>query len=412
MNNSIDYNRLADSAKRDSVLLASSAEKQRNGALASIAKALEDGAEAIFEANRADMADAAADNLPQPIVSRLKFDEDKLSDCIKGIQDLIGLPDPLFRTLLRRELDDGLLLERITCPIGVIGVIFESRPDALIQISSLCIKSGNCSILKGGSEAKRTNRVLFDIIHEAGVSAGLPEGFTSLVEAREGIDALLGCHDKIDLIIPRGSNAFVQYIMNNSQIPVMGHADGICHVYVDKSADIQQAVRIITDAKTQYPAACNAAETLLIHEDIYERVMDALADAPFEMRFGEDGYSREYLDYILNVRKVTSMDEAIEHINHYGSHHTDVIVTADDSAASRFMLLVDSAGVYHNCSSRFADGFRYGFGAEVGISTGKLHARGPVGLEGLVTYKYLLHGSGQIVADYAEGRSAFRFRDL
>ncbi|MDO4487292.1 MAG: glutamate-5-semialdehyde dehydrogenase [Bacillota bacterium] len=414
--------------KEDSFIMASLPEEVRNGALDAVNEALEAGKAAIFEANQLDMEAAKADALPAPIINRLKFDQQKLNGCISGINDLIDLDDPLFKELLKRELDNDLILTKTTCPIGVIGVIFESRPDALVQITSLCIKSGNCIILKGGSEARNTNRVLFDIIYKAAVDAGLPENFAVLIEDRAGIDELLKCHDYVDLLIPRGSNQFVQYIMNNSKIPVMGHADGICHVYVDGAASIEKAIPVIIDSKTQYVAACNTAETLLVHKDIADVLIPALADAsgkkityrcdarsmsliPCEPATDED-YRTEYLDYILTVKVVDSIDEAIEHINKYGSHHTDCIITEDKDSAEKFMSLVDSAGVYLNCSTRFADGFRYGFGAEVGISTGKLHARGPVGLDGLVTYKYKLIGNGQIVADYANGTSTFKFRDI
>lgn len=414
--------------KEDSFILASLSEEIRNNALDAVAKALDANKEKIFEANTLDLENAKADMLPTPIVNRLKFDQQKLSGCITGINDLIDLPDPLFNILLKRELDEGLTLTKTTCPIGVIGVIFESRPDALVQIASLCIKSGNGIILKGGSEAKNTNRVLFDIIYDAAINAGLPANFAALVEDRAGINELLKCHDYVDLLIPRGSNEFVQYIMNNSQIPVMGHADGICHIYVDGAANIEKAVPIIIDSKTQYVAACNTAETLLVHKDIADIIIPALYDAskdkiqykcdarsmfmiPCEPATEED-FKTEYLDYILSVKVVNDIDEAISHINRYGSHHTDCIITEDKDSANKFMSLVDSAGVYLNCSTRFADGFRYGFGAEVGISTGKLHARGPVGLDGLVTYKYKLVGDGQIVADYASGASTFKFKDL
>ncbi len=270
--------------------------------------------------------------------------------------------------------------------------------------------------MKGGSEAKHTNRILFDVIHQAGVAAGLPAGFATLIEGHHEVDALLKCDDAIDLIIPRGSNAFVRYIMDNSRIPVMGHADGICHIYVDEEANLDLAVPVILDAKTQYVAACNTVETLLIHEAVYDALMDRLAVAaagkvqliPAE---SEADY-REYLDYKLTTKKVASLGEAIGHINRYGSHHTDAIITENDQAAATFMALVDSAGVYRNCSTRFADGFRYGFGAEVGISTSKLHARGPVGLEGLVTYKYQLTGAGHIVGDFASGKCSFDFKNL
>jgi glutamate-5-semialdehyde dehydrogenase len=288
----------------------------------------------------------------------------------------------------------------------------------------LCLKSGNAVLLKGGSEAKHTNRALFDVIHAAGVAAGLPEAFATLIEDRAAITELLACDDSIDLIIPRGSNAFVKYIMDNSRIPVMGHADGICHIYVDKDADLAKAVPVILDAKTQYVAACNAVETLLVHRAVAPQLMPLLKEAaaaankannghPVELiEAADDSDYVEYLDYKLTTKIVDSIEEAIAHINRYGSHHTDAILTEDAAAADLFMTRVDSAGVYHNCSTRFADGYRYGFGAEVGISTGKLHARGPVGLDGLLTYKYKLFGHGDIVADFADGTRVFDFKDL
>lgn len=401
----------------------------RNNALDAIAKALQDKKDKILKANKADLDNAAAIKLASPILKRLKFDNQKLSDVINGIESLISLKDPLWDKLFERELDTNLTLYQVTCPIGVIGVIFESRPDALVQIATLCLKSGNCAILKGGSEAANTNKALFEIIHDAGVNAGVPAGFLTLIENRAEIDELLKCHETIDLLIPRGSNEFVQYIMANSKIPVMGHADGVCHIYVDKAADLEKAIPIIVDAKTQYVAACNTVETLLVHPDTAEKLLPALKLALDEKMVSirgceetkkfidcetatEDDYDTEYLDYIISIKIVSSLEDAIYHINKYGSHHTDSIITEDPKVAEKFMLLVDSAGVYQNCSTRFADGFRYGFGAEVGISTGKLHARGPVGLDGLVTYKYKLYGNGQIVADYAEGKSQFHFKDL
>ena len=424
----MDYKQIAANVKADSFKMAALPREVRDSALKAIMKALDNNKEAIFAENKIDLEKAAADNLPAPIQNRLKFDGHKLDDCISGMSDLAAMEDPLFKELLKRQLDEDLTLVKTTCPIGVIGVIFESRPDALVQISALCIKSGNCAILKGGSEAAKTNRILFDTIYNAGVAAGLPEGFVTLVEDRAGIAELLKCHESIDLIIPRGSNEFVQYIMANSKIPVMGHADGVCHVYVDSAADIDKAIPIVIDAKTQYVAACNSAETLLVNRKIAADLLPALASAAeTKITFRgdstsqnlmnceaatEEDYKTEYLDYILTVKLVDSIDEAITHINHYGSHHTDCIITEDESAAAYFMANVDSAGVYHNCSTRFADGFRYGFGAEVGISTGKLHARGPVGLDGLVTYKYKLSGNGHIVADYASGNKTFKFKDL
>ncbi len=415
--------------KLDSPLMASSSNEVRNQALLAIKNALITNKETVFAANQEDMTAAALSQVPAPVMKRLKFDESKLAGVCEGIDNLIALPDPLHQVQLARELDSELVLQRVTCPIGVIGVIFEARPDALVQISALCIKSGNCAILKGGSETLHTNKALFTLIYKAVTECGLPTGCMLQVEAREEISQLLSCHDSIDLLIPRGSNAFVQYIMNNTKIPVMGHADGICHVYADKDADIEKAVRIIVDSKTQYPAVCNAAETLLIHKDLVPRLLPVLAQSfqalSVKIRgtkeikelidcelVGEEAFSMEYLDYIMTVTTVEDVAQAVNHINRYGSHHTDSIITENSETADIFMELVDSASVYCNCSTRFADGFRYGFGAEVGVSTGKLHARGPVGLDGLVTYKYKLKGNGHVVADYAEGRKKFHFKDL
>lgn len=409
--------------------LAASAEAKRNEALEAVAAALLAHKDEIFAANAEDMANAEKDGVAAPIVKRLKFDEGKLRDVTAGIKDLVKLEDPLRKIHFTRQLDEGLTLQRVTCPIGVIGVIFEARPDALVQISALCIKSGNCAVLKGGSEAMKTNKVLFQIIAKAVTEAGLPEHCMLQLEARSEINELLECHEFVDLLIPRGSNAFVQYIMNHTKIPVMGHADGICHIYVDKDADLTKAIPIIFDAKTQYVSACNTVETLLVHESVVKELMPALKKALDEKQVElrgtdaiqqvidcesatEEDDKKEYLDYILSVKTVKDVDEAIAHINYYGSHHTDCIVTENKDTAEHFMSLVDSAGVYQNCSTRFADGYRYGFGAEVGISTGKLHARGPVGLEGLVSYKYKLFGDGHIVEDYATGKKNFHFQEM
>ena len=415
--------------KTDAPVLAAMTLEQRNAALEHVAKQLEANAARIFQANREDMEAAEATGVPVSVRKRLKFDEGKMKDVLHGIRQLISLPDPLGQMQLCRELDEGLMLQRISCPIGVIGIIFEARPDALVQISSLCLKSGNCAILKGGKETTRTNRVLFSVIYTAAVEAGMPAGCMLQAEQHNEIDELLSCHDCVDLLIPRGSNAFVQYIMNNTKIPVMGHADGICHTYVDVDADPALAIPVIVDAKTQYTAACNATETLLVHRSIADAFLPTLAAAlaenhvkirgteevekliPCEV-MGEEDFNTEYLDLIVSVKLVENVEEAIVHINRFGSHHTDCILTENAETAARFMQMVDSAGVYQNCSTRFADGFRYGFGAEVGISTGKIHARGPVGLEGLVTYKYKLFGHGHTVGDYASGRREFHFRNL
>lgn len=419
----------ARNIKADSFKMAALTREMRDDALRTILAALIDNAEKINTANAIDLKAAEASQLPQPVMKRLRFDDQKQADVCAGIESLLALPDPLFQTTLKRQLAEGLVLQRVTCPIGVIGVIFESRPDALVQIATLCLKSGNCAILKGGSETANTNRVLFDIIHEAGVRSGIPEGFLTLIENRAEIGELLECNESIDLLIPRGSNEFVQYIMENTKIPVMGHSEGVCHIFADESADLEKAIPIIIDAKTQYVVACNAVETLLIHENIADVFLPMLQQALQEKDIRLLGCSRtnevlklsgsqtpdfrkEYSDYMVSVKVVSGLDEAIGHINRFGSHHTDCILTEDAESARIFTLLVDSAGVYQNCSTRFADGFRYGFGAEVGISTGKLHARGPVGLDGLVTYKYKLFGQGQIVGDFAEGRQTFDFKDL
>lgn len=419
---------VAAGMKAVSARMANQSLEKRNQALAAIADALEANQAAIYEANAADLKKAMEDNLPDPVIKRLRFDEHKLADVTKGLRDLIKLPDPLYREMMVRELDEGLVLHRVSCAIGVIGVIFESRPDALVQISALCIKSGNCAILKGGSEAMETNRTLFRTIATATEAAGLPKGCLYQAEERSQINELLECHEYVDLLIPRGSNGFVQYIMNHTKIPVMGHADGICHVYVDQDADVEKAIRIVVDAKTQYVSVCNATETLLVHRGIAAALLPKLHAALREKRVEvrgtddvralidcaeatEEDFATEYLDYIISVKLVDTLQEAVDHINHYGSHHTDAIVTENAESAEEFMQYVDSAGVYWNCSTRFADGYRYGFGAEVGVGTGKLHARGPVGLEGLVTYKYKLYGNGHIVDDYATGRKQFHFVD-
>lgn len=415
--------------KADSVLLGASDISLRNAALASIAKAIEAGREAIFEANKKDLEIAKENNLAQSIFKRLKFGEDKLKSSVEGIESLISLEDPIGKISMDRELDEGLRLIRTSVPIGVIGVIFEARPDALIQISSLCIKSGNCCILKGGSETRNTNKVLFDIIYNAAVEAGLPKGCMAQAEERSEIGELLTCDRYVDLLIPRGSNAFVRYIMDNTRIPVMGHADGICHIYVDGKADFDKSIPIIVDAKTQYPAVCNAVETILVDSSISKSFLPLLGQAFKEAGvkvngtgevaefidcniLEDDDFKHEYLDKEVSVKVVNSLEDAVKHINFFGSHHTDCILTEDTASRDRFLSLVDSANVYWNCSTRFADGFRYGFGAEVGISTGKMPPRGPVGLEGLVTYKYKMYGSGQTVADYANGTKKFHFKDL
>ncbi len=420
---------LAQAACQAAPALAALSADVRNRALLCAAETLRAHREAIFEANRQDLARARAQNLAAPLLGRLRFDEAKLEGALRGLEALAALPDPLGRTLLATQLAPGLDLYRVSCPIGVIGVIFESRPDALVQIASLCLKSGNAVLLKGGSEADGTNRALFAAIQEAAVRCGVPAGAMGLLHTREDVGALLALDEYVDLIIPRGSNAFVRSIMDRSRIPVMGHAEGVCHVYVDAAADLDMAVSIAVDSKAQSVAVCNACETLLVHADIADaflpRVAPAMAQAGVRLRgcertraridcepACEDDWRAEYLDYVLAVRVVDSLDAAIAHINRYGSGHTDCIVTGDAQAARRFLAEVDSADVFHNCSTRFADGYRFGLGAEVGIATGKLHARGPVGLDGLCTYKYKLLGSGQTVAPFVRGEAAFTHRPL
>lgn len=424
-----DIQAVARQMKLESPVMAATSVQMRNDALARIREALLEAQDEVFAANREDLEAAEREGVAPAVIKRLKFDEGKLADVCAGITDLIGLPDPVGRELLRRELDEGLVLVRQSCPIGVIGVIFEARPDALVQISTLCLKSGNCALLKGGSETMRTNKALFDVIYAAAVDAGLPKTCLHQVEAREEIAELLSCDQSVDLLIPRGSNAFVRYIMDHTRIPVMGHADGICHIYIDKDADVQKAIRIVVDAKIQYTAACNAVETVLVQRDGAEAVLPALIAAldakGVEVRGTEEvraiadckpatdaDWDTEYLALIVSIKLVNDVDEAIAHINAHGSHHTDAIVTENAVTAEKFMQLVDSAGVYQNASTRFADGFRYGFGAEVGISTSKLHARGPVGMEGLVTYKYKIYGTDHVVGDYATGKRSFHFKDL
>jgi glutamate-5-semialdehyde dehydrogenase len=403
--------------------LAQLSDEAKNRLIEAIAQSLETSAERITAANQADLEAALADNLAGPLYGRLKLDAIKLKGAIQGVRSVASLPKVVGDITLKRELDQGLVLKRIACPLGVLGIIFESRPDAVMQISALAIKSGNGVILKGGREAVRSCTTLVQAIREGLAQAGANPNAVQLLTTREETNALLALDQYVDLIIPRGSNQFVQYVQANTRIPVLGHADGICHLYVDRAADIEQSVAIALDAKVGYPSACNAIETLLVHQEIAAKALPMIAkalqaegvalrgdeesckilqDAQLQdiQPATEDDWSTEYSDLILAIRVVDSLEAAIDHINTYGSRHTEAIATTDQAAADRFMAQVDAAGVYHNCSTRFADGFRYGFGAEVGISTQKMPPRGPVGLEGLVTYKYQLVGDGHVVATY------------
>jgi glutamate-5-semialdehyde dehydrogenase len=412
-------------AKAASAVLARTTTKEKDHALITIARALRENAGDIFAANRKDLDIARplveAGQMAESLYRRLKLDEAKLVDIIAGIEQVAALEDPIGKVTYAAELDEGLRLYRVNCPIGVVGVVFESRPDALTQIASLCLKSGNGVLLKGGREAEHSNRVLFEVIQSAAASAGLPPAAMVLLESREDVRSMLSAEGFVDLIIPRGSNDLVRFVQENTNIPVLGHAEGICHIYVDRAADLAKALAIAIDAKVQYPAACNAVETLLVHRDVAPAflpdVISRLQDLGVEVRLDQraidqfsivsiaaatdEDWSTEYCDLILSIKVVDSLEEAISHINTYGSRHTDAMITEDAAAFDRFFAEVDSAGVFLNASTRFADGYRYGFGAEVGISTGKLHPRGPVGLEGLVTYKYKLLGEGQTVGMYS-----------
>ena len=418
----------AGAVRSAAVDLGQTDDAQRAEALLAMGDALADHADRIVAANGEDLHRSASEGLAPALLARLKLDETKLSGAVEGVRKVASLPDPLGRRQLHRELDEGLVLERVSVPLGVVGVIFEARPDALMQIASLAIRSGNGAVLKGGSEARLTNEAVMEALKAGLAASPVPSEALALLTTRQESLALLRLDGLVDLIIPRGSNELVRFIQDNTRIPVLGHADGICHLYVDAAAEVEMAVRVAVDSKIQYPAACNAIETLLVHRsvaaDFLAAALPAFAAAGVVLRgdgdsralgvpeaADEDDWSTEYLDLILAVKLVDDLDEACAHIRRYGSRHTDVIVTADQAAAARFLAVVDSSGVYHNCSSRFADGFRYGFGAEVGISTQTLPPRGPVGLEGLVTYRYHLRGAGHVAADYAAGERQFSHQD-
>ena len=409
--------------------LGQTSDQQRAQALQAMADALAEHAEAIVAANRDDLERSASEGLAPALMARLKLDADKLAGAIDGVRKVAALADPLGQRQLHRELDAGLVLERVSVPLGVVGVIFEARPDAVVQIASLAIRSGNGALLKGGSEARCTNEAVMKALQAGLANSPVSPDVLALLTTRQESLALLRLDGLVDLIIPRGSNELVQFIQDNTRIPVLGHADGICHLYVDQAADLAKAVRVAVDSKTQYPAACNAIETLLLHRsiaaDFLSAALPVFAAAGVQLRgdaesvalgvpeaADDEDWRTEYLDLILAVKLVSDLSEATDHIRRYGSRHTEVILTEDPATADRFLAAVDSAGVYHNCSSRFADGFRYGFGAEVGISTQTLPPRGPVGLEGLVTYRYRLRGDGHIAADYATGNRRFTHMDL
>ena len=387
----------AERARQAFLKLAASAD--RTAILKDIAVALRQNAASIFEANEKDLTEAKAAGIGAPLIKRLLMNEPKLRDVVAGIEQIAAMEDPVGRVVQETELDEGLILKKVQTPIGVLAMIYESRPDAGPQIASLAIRTGNAVLLKGGREAAHTNAAIGEVIRDVLDKYGLRDA-VQLVSTRQEIAELLKMDDLINLVIPRGSNEMVRSIQHSTRIPVLGHADGVCHVYIDEFADTDKAIKIAVDSKAQYPAVCNAAETLLVHAKFpnREKVLESLRKAGVELL--DSGFGSEYLDYIMNVKVVNSLDEAIEHIHKFGSAHTDSIVTENEGNARRFLNEVDSAGVYWNASTRFADGFRYGFGAEVGVSTNKTHARGPVGVDGLLIYKYQLIGNGHIVATY------------
>lgn len=410
---------IAKNAKIASLNIADLNTEIKNSALNKIAEAFEINKDEIFAANKKDLSEAEIlvqnGEISKATFNRLKLDENKMRDMIQGVRDIANLAEPIGRVLFKRELDENLILTKVSCPIGVLGIIFEARPDVISQISSLAIKSSNAVILKGGKESKNTNKKILEIINSAlDEIPEFPKNVVQQVFSREDVSEMLKCDEYINLIIPRGGNNLVKYIKENTKIPVLGHANGICHIFVDETADINMASKVVVDAKTQYPSACNAVETLLIHENFKkaDELLASLQLSEIKLVPDPESWDIEYGDKILSYKFVKSVDEAIEHINTYGSGHTDCIITNDLSNAEKFMNNVDSAGVYFNASTRFADGFRYGFGAEVGISTNKTHARGPVGLEGLTIYKYKLVGDGHVVDDYAKGIKSFHHEDL
>ena len=415
----MDFESIAKSAKKAALKIADLSADIKNKALLAIANNIEKNKTEIFAANKKDLTEAeglvAKGELSKSTFNRLKLDENKMRDMLQGIRDVAALEDPVNKKLFVRELDEGLTLYKVSCPIGVLGIIFEARPDVIAQISSLAIKSANAVILKGGKESINTNKAILGIINETLDNIeGFPKNVLQQVFTRDDVAEMLKCDKYINLIIPRGGNKLVKFIKENTKIPVLGHADGICHIFTDETADLDLAIKVIIDAKTQYPSACNSVETLLIHENFpeTEKLLAALQLAEIKLVDNPDSWAFEHGDTTLAFKKVKNLDEAINHINTYGSGHTDSIITKNIENAEKFMNKVDSAGVYFNTSTRFADGFRYGFGAEVGISTNKTHARGPVGLEGLTIYKYKLIGNGHIVKDYVDGTKQFHHKDL
>jgi len=419
----------ADQVRLASIKICQTDNQNRIKALNYMADYLVKNTKEILEANSDDYQRAEKKGISKALLSRLKLSKEKLNSGIDGIRKVGELADPVNQVQLKRELSKGLILERKTVPIGVIGVIFESRPDAVMQISSLAIRSGNGVMLKGGSEANLTNTAIVNALQQGLYESGLDKNVICLLKSRKDSMSMLNLEKYINLIIPRGSNELVKFIQENTRIPVLGHADGICHLFIDNEANLEMALSVALDSKIQYPAACNAIETLLVHKDIAPAFLEKAiplfnsndvkligdkrsVELGLKYEASLDDWKTEYLDLILSIKIVDDLKEAITHIQKYSSKHTDGIITENLSTANKFMNIVDSAGVFHNCSTRFADGFRYGFGAEVGISTQTLPPRGPVGLEGLVTYKYFLKGDGNIVDDFSSGKAIYTHKDL
>ena len=419
----------AEQVRLASIKISQTENQKRIRALNFMADYLEKNTEQILEANNADYSRAEKKGISRALLSRLKLSKTKLNSGIEGVRKVGDLADPVNQVQIKRELSKGLILERKTVPIGVLGIIFESRPDAVMQISSLAIRSGNGVMLKGGSEANLTNISIVKALQEGLNESGLDKNAICLLTSRKDSMAMLNLEKYINLIIPRGSNELVKFIQENTRIPVLGHADGICHLFIDIEANLEMALSVALDSKIQYPAACNAIETLLVHKDIAPTFLKKAiplfnsndvkligdkrsVELGLKYEASLEDWKTEYLDLILSIKIVDDLEEAITHIQKYSSKHTDGIITENSNTANKFMNVVDSAGVFHNCSTRFADGFRYGFGAEVGISTQTLPPRGPVGLEGLVTYKYFLKGDGNIVDDFSSGKAIYTHKDL
>lgn len=390
-------------AREASRAMLASRDDVRRGALEAIADALEAAATRLQEANLLDLDAARTSGLDEALLGRLELSAGKLATAVDGMRQVAAGPDPVGRTLRQTDLDEELELYQVTAPLGVVACIFESRPDVCIQIPTLSLRTANAVLLKGGREADHTNRAIVEVLRASLAKSGLPEDAVQLLEGRAEVEELLRLEEHVDLIVPRGGNELVRHIQRNTRIPVLGHAAGVCHIYVDRAADLEKAQRIVVDAKLDSPTACNAVETLLVHQDLrawLDGFMDQLRAAGVALHAGDADFDREYGAAELSVRIVADLDEALLHIARHGSGHTDAIVTEDPAAMRRFVNGVDSAGVFVNASTRFADGYRYGLGAEVGISTGKIHARGPVGMDGLLSTRWILVGSGHRAGDY------------